>query len=65
MSAARKYLRAADIVAMTGMSLRTIRRWIKEEILPSAKVRGARLVTTQDLEILMSGSSSTTDSELE
>ena len=32
----RKYLRATEIVALTGMSLRTVRRWIADEILPSA-----------------------------
>lgn len=44
------YLRAADIVGVTGMSLRTVRRWIADEILPSKKLGGARLVATADLE---------------
>ena len=52
MSAARKYLRAADIVAMTGMSLRTIRRGLANEILPSTKLGGARLVAIEALECL-------------
>ena len=56
MSAARKYLRAAEIVALTGMSLRTIRRWLKDEVLPSSKVGGARLVATAELEAALSGS---------
>jgi predicted DNA-binding transcriptional regulator AlpA len=53
MNAARKYLRAADIVAMTGMSLRTIRRWLANEILPSTKRGGARLVAIEALECLL------------
>lgn len=56
MSAARKYLRAAEIAALTGMSLRTIRRWIKDEVLPSSKVGGARLVATTELEAALFGS---------
>ena len=42
MTGDREYLRAAEIAALTGMSLRTIRRWIAEEILPSTKLGGAR-----------------------
>jgi len=33
----RQYFRAAEIAALTGMSIRTIRRWIREETLPSAR----------------------------
>ena len=56
MSTARKYLRAADIVAVTGMSLRTVRRWLADEILPSTKVRGARIAAMADLEAVLSAS---------
>ena len=52
----RKYLRAADIVALTGMSLRTVRRWFADEILPSSKVRGTRIVAMADLEAVLSAS---------
>ena len=43
MSGAREYLRARDIARLTGVSLRTARRWIAKEILASGKVGGARL----------------------
>jgi excisionase family DNA binding protein len=49
-----EYLRAADIARLTGMSLRTVRRWIDDEILPSVKLGGARLVAAADLERLLS-----------
>jgi excisionase family DNA binding protein len=45
----REYLRATEIAALTGMSLRTIRRWIKNEVLPSIKLGGARLVAKAEL----------------
>jgi len=54
MSAARKYIRASEIVALTGMSLRTVRRWLADEILPSTKVAGARIATMADLEAVLS-----------
>jgi excisionase family DNA binding protein len=50
-----EYLRAADIVRLTGMSLRTIRRLIADEIIPSTKLGGARLVARADLERLRRG----------
>jgi excisionase family DNA binding protein len=50
----RPYLRAAEISVLTGLSLRTIRRWIAEEILPSAKLGGARLVAATDLKAALS-----------
>jgi excisionase family DNA binding protein len=48
------FLRAGSIARLTGMSVRTVRRWIAEEILPSVKVRGARLVPRKDLERVLS-----------
>jgi excisionase family DNA binding protein len=51
-----EYLRAADIARLTGMSLRTVRRWIDDEILPSVKLGGARLVAEADLERLLCSS---------
>jgi excisionase family DNA binding protein len=57
MTDGKEYLRAADIARLTGMSLRTVRRWIDDEILPSVKLGGARLVAAVDLERLLSVSS--------
>jgi excisionase family DNA binding protein len=54
MSVAKEYLRAADIAEITGMSPRTIRRWIANKILPSTKLGGARLVARADLDGLLS-----------
>jgi excisionase family DNA binding protein len=54
MSTEKEYLRAADIAALTGMSTRTIRRWIASEILPSIKIGGARLVAKTEVGRLLS-----------
>ena len=54
MTRGRAYLRAAEIAALTGMSLRTIRRWITEGILHSTKLGGARLVAMADLKAALS-----------
>jgi excisionase family DNA binding protein len=54
MKSGTEYLRAVDIARLTGMSLRTVRRWIKDELLPSAKVGGARLVALADLKAALS-----------
>ena len=35
MTGGSDYLRAADIVRLTGVSIRTVRRWIAGEIIPS------------------------------
>jgi excisionase family DNA binding protein len=51
-----EYLRAADIVRLTGVSIRTVRRWIADEIIPSTKLGGARLVARTDLECLLCSS---------
>jgi excisionase family DNA binding protein len=40
MTDAPEFLRADDIARLTGLSLRTVRRWIADEIVPSVKVRG-------------------------
>jgi len=50
MTAGTEYLRATDIVRLTGISMRTVRRWIADEIIPSTKLGGARLVARADLE---------------
>jgi excisionase family DNA binding protein len=49
-----EYLRARDIAQLTGVSLRTARRWIAKEILASGKLGGARLVAKSELERLLS-----------
>jgi excisionase family DNA binding protein len=54
MTGGAEYLRAADIVRLTGVSIRTVRRWIADEIIPSTKLGGARLVAKADLERLLS-----------
>jgi excisionase family DNA binding protein len=51
-----KYLRARDIAQLTGVSLRTARRWIANKILVSGKVGGARLVAKGELERVLSPS---------
>jgi excisionase family DNA binding protein len=50
----RKYLRAPEIAVLTGLSLRTIRRWISHKTIPSTKLGGARLVARADLEAVLS-----------
>jgi excisionase family DNA binding protein len=57
MTVRRKYLRAADIAALTGASIRTVRRWIADEAIPSTKLGGARLVAAADLEAILSNTS--------
>jgi excisionase family DNA binding protein len=54
MTNAPEYLRARDIARFTGVSLRTARRWIANQILASGKVGGARLVAKGELERLLS-----------
>jgi excisionase family DNA binding protein len=54
MTRGREYLRARDIAQLTGVSLRTARRWIAKEILASRKLGGARLVAKSELERLLS-----------
>jgi excisionase family DNA binding protein len=54
MNARKQYLRPAEIAELTGMSIRTIRRWIRDEVLPSTKLGGARLVATTDLQAVLS-----------
>jgi excisionase family DNA binding protein len=44
------FLRAGDIAHCAGVSVRTVRRWIAEETLPSVKIGGVRLVARKDLE---------------
>ena len=39
MTDAPEFLRAGDIARLTGVSVRTVRRWIAEETLPSVKLR--------------------------
>ena len=50
MTDAPEYLRAGEIARLVGVSLRTVRRWIAEEVLPSVKLGGARLVPRKGLE---------------
>ena len=49
-----KYLRAGDIARLTGVTIRTVRRWIADAIIPSTRLGGARLVPKTELERLFS-----------
>jgi excisionase family DNA binding protein len=49
-----EYLRAAGVAQLTGVSIRTVRRWIAKGLIASGKVGGARLVTKSELERLLS-----------
>ena len=53
MTRGREYLRAGDIARLTGVSLRTARRWIANGILASGKLGGTRLVAKRKLERLL------------
>ena len=65
MTNGREYLRAADIVRLTGISLRTARRWIADEIIPSVKIGGTRLVPKAELGSLLSPLSTATEERTE
>jgi hypothetical protein len=56
-----EYLRAADIARLTGMSIRTARRWIAKRLVASAKLGGARLVAKRELERLLSSDPEVTE----
>ena len=45
----QQYLRAREIADLTGESVRTVRRRIKDGTFPSIKVGGARLVSKENL----------------
>jgi excisionase family DNA binding protein len=45
---------AGKIARLAGVSVRTVRRWIADETLPSVKVRGVRLVPRKELERVLS-----------
>ena len=51
--------RRPTLLGLRGCRLRTVRRWIADEIIPSTKLGGARLVAMGDLESLLSASGST------
>jgi excisionase family DNA binding protein len=53
MTGVTDYLRAADIARLTGVSMRTVRRWIADKIVPSTKLGGTRLVARAELERLL------------
>lgn len=59
-----EYIRAAEIAKLVSVSTRTVRRWIADEIIPSVKIGGARLVLKADLERLLSPSSSLTEEDV-
>ena len=53
MAASREYLRAGEIARLTGVSLRTVRRWIADKKLPSVKLAGVRLVATKAVQQML------------
>ncbi|MGO9432385.1 helix-turn-helix domain-containing protein [Rhodoblastus sp.] len=53
MKTPREYLRAHEIARLSGVSVRTVRRWIAAETLPSTKVGGVRLVSRQALQQML------------
>jgi excisionase family DNA binding protein len=53
------FLRAGEIARLAGVSVRTVRRWIAEQTLPSVKLQGVRLVPRTDLERMLSPASQT------
>ena len=61
MSPCKQYLRAPDIAQLTGTSVRTVRRWIADETIPSKRLGGARLVAKTELQRLLSPLSLATD----
>ena len=61
MNGGTEYLRARDVAEITGVSVRTVRRWIADGIIPSTRLGGARLVAKTELERLFSPTSETTD----
>jgi excisionase family DNA binding protein len=61
MTDGKRYFRAREISCLTGVSLRTVRRWIAAGILPSTKLGGARLVPGTGLERLFSPASEATN----
>jgi len=61
MTDGREYLRARDIAEITGVTIRTVRRWIADEVVPSTRLGGVRLVAKIDLQRLFSPTSETTD----
>jgi excisionase family DNA binding protein len=65
MTDSQEYLRAGDIARLTGVSLRTARRWIAAQILASAKLGGARLVAKSELERLLSPSPKVDEADID
>ena len=57
------YLRAGDIARLTGVSIRTARRWIAKRSVASAKVGGTRLVAKSELERLLAPMPEITEEE--
>jgi excisionase family DNA binding protein len=64
MTNTQEYLRAHDIARLTGVSLRTARRWIANKILASGKVGGARLVAKGEIERLLAPSRTIDEDEV-
>lgn len=48
-----EYVRAAEVARLLNLDIRTVRRRIRDETIPSVKMGGARLVAIADLERLL------------
>lgn len=53
MSDLGRFLSAAEIAEICSVSVRTVRRWIRDGVLPSLKLGGARRVAEADLRKLL------------
>jgi excisionase family DNA binding protein len=62
MSARPDYLRARQVAELVNLSERTVRRWIADGTLPSAKIGGARLVAVDEIRRLLAPSPSKLES---
>jgi excisionase family DNA binding protein len=55
MSRRPAYLRAQGVADLLGVSVRTVRRWIADGILPSTLIGGSRLIAEEDLALALCG----------
>jgi excisionase family DNA binding protein len=53
MAGTPEYLRAREVANLLNLSERTVRRWIADGTVPSAKIGGARLVNVDEIRRLL------------
>jgi excisionase family DNA binding protein len=61
MAGTPEYLRAREVANLLNLSERTVRRWIADGTVPSAKIGGARLVIVDEIRRLLAPPSSKTE----